>query len=218
MAEVTASNGPGDESVADLLDVLGRTADAMVAIDGDLNIVGWNDAATRLLGYEANEALGRPCHEVMCWDDRHGETICDGQCPATSIGDPDELVETREVLGRSAAGRRLWLSASTIVPPVELRDEVRLVHLLREVSFTPEVEKLLVERLGGSSDGPGPLDVLTAREREVLQLLTEGLDGTAVAERLFVSPATVRNHVQHILTKLGVHSRVEAVALALRGR
>jgi LuxR family maltose regulon positive regulatory protein len=52
----------------------------------------------------------------------------------------------------------------------------------------------------------------------VLQLLTEGLDGAAIAQRLFLSPATVRNHIQHILDKLGVHSRVEAVALALRRR
>jgi LuxR family maltose regulon positive regulatory protein len=52
----------------------------------------------------------------------------------------------------------------------------------------------------------------------VLQLLTDGLDGPAIAKQLFLSPATVRNHIQHILAKLGVHSRVEAVALALRRR
>ncbi|MCP4961540.1 MAG: response regulator transcription factor [Actinomycetia bacterium] len=58
--------------------------------------------------------------------------------------------------------------------------------------------------------------MLTPREREVLKLLTEGFDGGAIAETLFVSPATVRNHIQHILNKLGVHTRVEAVAFALR--
>ncbi|MFV1962819.1 MAG: response regulator transcription factor [Acidimicrobiia bacterium] len=52
----------------------------------------------------------------------------------------------------------------------------------------------------------------------MLQLLTEGLDGKAIAEQLYLSPATVRNHIQHILAKLGVHSRAEAVAFALRGK
>ncbi|MDH3295692.1 MAG: LuxR C-terminal-related transcriptional regulator [Acidimicrobiia bacterium] len=62
------------------------------------------------------------------------------------------------------------------------------------------------------------MDVLTRREREVLALLADGLDGTAIAEQLFLSQLTVRNHIQHILNKLGVHSRAEAVAVALRRR
>ena len=80
---------------------------------------------------------------------------------------------------------------------------------------------MIAERLESwSPDTPSrnaALDVLTPRERDVLHLLTQGLDGAAIAEELFVSPATVRNHIQHILGKLGVHNRTEAVALALRG-
>jgi two-component system nitrate/nitrite response regulator NarL len=57
---------------------------------------------------------------------------------------------------------------------------------------------------------------LTARERECLGLLVEGLDTTAMATKLGVSPATVRTHVQSLLTKLGVHSRLEAAAFADR--
>ncbi len=222
MADVTAVDAGVEGPLSDLLDVIGRTTDAMVAIDGDRRIIGWNQAATKLLGYAPEDALGRPCHDVLCWSDRNGEGLCDGFCPAAQPGAADELIETREVLGRAASGRRLWLNASTIVPPADLRQQCRLVHLVREVSLPPELERFVVERLSGSDaptgNGVDPLAVLTPREREVLQLLTEGLDGAAVAERLFVSGATVRNHVQHILTKLGVHSRVEAVALALRGR
>ena len=211
-----------DGSLAELLDVLGSTTDAMVAIDEDFRIIGWNDAATELLGYAPDEAVGQPCHEILCWRDRTGDTVCSGFCPAVLPGEPDQVIETQDVLGRSAAGKTLWLSASTIVPPAELRDRCRLVHLIREVSLPPELERVVVERLGGSSpatdDVDDPLDVLTPRERDVLQLLTEGLDGAAIAQKLFLSPATVRNHIQHILAKLGVHSRVEAVALALRPR
>jgi two-component system, NarL family, nitrate/nitrite response regulator NarL len=57
---------------------------------------------------------------------------------------------------------------------------------------------------------------LTDRERQVLQLLAEGSSGVQIAARLAISPNTVRTHVQSILTKLQVHSRLEAAAFAVR--
>lgn len=57
---------------------------------------------------------------------------------------------------------------------------------------------------------------LTPRERDVLELLVEGLDGEAIAERLGIARNTVRTHVQSILSKLQVHSRLEAAAFAVR--
>jgi DNA-binding NarL/FixJ family response regulator len=57
---------------------------------------------------------------------------------------------------------------------------------------------------------PTPLPELTDREREVLRLVADGLTNAAIAERLFVSPKTVRNHVSNILMKLHVGSRSEA--------
>jgi two-component system, NarL family, nitrate/nitrite response regulator NarL len=57
---------------------------------------------------------------------------------------------------------------------------------------------------------------LTTRERECLGLLIEGLDTAGIATKLGVSPATVRTHVQSVLIKLGVHSRLEAASLAVR--
>jgi DNA-binding NarL/FixJ family response regulator len=57
---------------------------------------------------------------------------------------------------------------------------------------------------------------LTAREREVLSLLAGGLEQEAIARELFISPKTVASHIQRILSKLGVHSRAQAVAVAHR--
>jgi DNA-binding CsgD family transcriptional regulator/PAS domain-containing protein len=57
---------------------------------------------------------------------------------------------------------------------------------------------------------------LSARELEVLRLATDGHTGPAIAERLFVSPATIKTHFEHIYEKLGVRDRAAAVALALR--
>lgn len=57
---------------------------------------------------------------------------------------------------------------------------------------------------------------LTGREREVLTLLSQGFRSKAIAEELVISPKTVSTYIQRILTKLDVHSRAEAVSLALR--
>ncbi len=57
---------------------------------------------------------------------------------------------------------------------------------------------------------------LTSREHEVLVKLSQGLSTDAIADALFISHVTVRNHVARILVKLGVHSRLAAVTLAMR--
>jgi DNA-binding NarL/FixJ family response regulator len=59
-------------------------------------------------------------------------------------------------------------------------------------------------------------EILTAREREILQLLADGLSNTDVADKLFISQETVKSHVRHILTKLEADTRTHAVAIALR--
>ncbi|MDQ6858359.1 MAG: response regulator transcription factor [Chloroflexota bacterium] len=82
-----------------------------------------------------------------------------------------------------------------------------------EILFAPsELQRLLLER----ESRPRPLEPLTARELEVLQLLAEGASTTQASEQLGISSATLRAHVQAILRKLGAHSRLEAVAEAAR--
>ena len=73
-------------------------------------------------------------------------------------------------------------------------------------------------RLPGAISAPPSVGGLTTRETEVLRLLARGLDQAAIARELGISPATVGTHIQRILTKLGVHSRTQAVALAYRER
>jgi len=216
-----------EEDTAELLEILARTADGMVAIGPGLRIVGWNDAAAQLLGYTAEEIMGKPCFEVLGWHDRCGNAVCDADCPACARSSRDELIETREVMGRSRSGQAVWLSVSTVVPPARMRGDCQMIHFIREGGLAPQVERILVERLQGSAAGsaaahgpdgqePEAFRTLTIREREVLRLLSEGMDTRDIAAHLVVSPMTVRNHIQHILAKLEVHSRVEAVALALR--
>jgi NarL family two-component system response regulator LiaR len=80
-------------------------------------------------------------------------------------------------------------------------------------TLSPEVAEVMVHAAG---QPPKPGLDLTERERAVLALMVEGLNNTQIAEKLGVSPSTVKSHVSNILTKLGVSSRTEAVTLALR--
>jgi DNA-binding NarL/FixJ family response regulator len=59
-------------------------------------------------------------------------------------------------------------------------------------------------------------DMLTTREREILQLLADGMSNADVATQLFISQETVKSHVRHILAKLEADTRTHAVAIALR--
>jgi DNA-binding NarL/FixJ family response regulator len=88
-----------------------------------------------------------------------------------------------------------------------LAKPIRFDHLLARV------RRLMTQ----SAAVAGPVaSSLTPREQEVLGLLAEGLEQDEIANRLFITPKTVAKHIEHILGKLGVHSRAQAVVLALR--
>ena len=80
-------------------------------------------------------------------------------------------------------------------------------------ALSPEVARLLIQDI---REPAGKNYDLSEREREILKLMVEGLSNIAIAERLVITQSTVKFHVSNILSKLGVTSRTEAVALALR--
>ena len=75
------------------------------------------------------------------------------------------------------------------------------------------VDPALIPSLATGRDGQ---EILTAREREILQLLADGMSNADVAQQLFISQETVKSHVRHILAKLEAETRTQAVAIALR--
>lgn len=73
-----------------------------------------------------------------------------------------------------------------------------------------------VDYEGVEQEGGKAMVRLTRRELEILQLLARGLNNEVISRQLYISPTTTRNHIQNILGKLGVHSKLEAVAYAVR--
>lgn len=94
----------------------------------------------------------------------------------------------------------------------ELAQAIRAAHMGR-ATLSPEVTQTLVH---AASQPPAPGEDLTVREKEVLALMVNGSSNIEIAEKLVVSASTVKSHVSSILSKLGVSSRTEAVALAIR--
>ena len=97
-------------------------------------------------------------------------------------------------------------------------DEPELEKLLRQAAEKKVRAKYVKQLLSSihssikkDKDQPGLVDPLSERELEVLRMLAEGLPPAEVAKKLFLSPYTLKAHTQNIYTKLGVHSRIEAI-------
>jgi DNA-binding NarL/FixJ family response regulator len=134
-------------------------------------------------------------------------------------------VEHFEMKTRTKGGRALWLDVSILEAPATNGSRPVAVHLFRDITASKKLLEIVQERMipaaspngNGNGNGNGASG-LTKREVEILRLMAAGANTKVLAERLCVSPATVRNHAQNIFAKLDVHSRLEAVAWANQHR
>jgi DNA-binding CsgD family transcriptional regulator len=178
-----------------------RSGDALFAFDAHLVVRTWNAEAARLTGIPAEEAIGRTCWDLLGGVDERGALICHAGCSSARLARDGWPVPCRRLTIRTATGRtRVSLSTIAVHPG---DGEPLTLHLLRN---------------GDSVEEPRPPQPrrLTPRQHEVLTLLADGLPAKVIAARLGLSPVTVRNHIQAILTELRCHSQLEAVAAARR--
>src|SRR6266702_3503442 len=126
-----------------------------------------------------------------------------------------------EVVGEASDGTEAVERAAASLPDVVLMD-VRLVHGGQSLISPSMAGKLLIEfaslarRDVEERPQQVPAPKLTDREMQVLKLVARGMNNRDIAKELFISDTTVKNHVRNILEKLQIHSRMEAVMVAVR--
>lgn len=210
-----------------LLAALDNAADGAYVIDENQRIVYWNQAAQALLGYTADEVLGRLCHEIVQARDEQDHRWCRGNCHVVARARLGKAMETFTVCAHSKSGALRWINVSILALPVGAANGTKLVlHLFRDATevhqrdlFARQVLNLVSGLPPAESQPvqPASLQVeqkLTGREQQVLVLLTRGLSTDEIATALSISKATTRNHIQSILQKLQVRSRAAAVSYA----
>jgi len=192
---------------------------ALLDAQDGIEVVADVDTGTRALA-SAREL--RP--DVVLMDIRMPDM--DGLAATRAIAADPELADVRVVVLTTfeldeyvfeamRAGASGFLVKHT--EPTELVRAVRVVAD-GDALLSPSVTRRLVSEFAARARQPaGPptaLTELTAREREVMALVAEGLTNAEIGERLFMSPATARTHVSRILTKLGARDRTQLVVIA----
>jgi DNA-binding NarL/FixJ family response regulator len=135
------------------------------------------------------------CHVLLVSEHEDEETLIHG-LEAGASG----FVTKSSPIGELLDATKRVHAGETVVPP----------HLLGALLAR------LIRRRREHDDALRRLTKLTRREREVLALLAQGADNAGIAQPLVISPETARTHVQNVLGKLGVHSRLEAAAFVIQ--
>jgi DNA-binding NarL/FixJ family response regulator len=139
------------------------------------------------------------------------------QAPQVKVIVLTTYADDRSVLDALRAGARGYLTKDA--GAAEIRQAIEQVQG-DQAAIDPAVQRHLVDAIAGSAAPAAPLqparlpDGLTPREAEVLSLIAAGLSNTEIAGRLVVSEATVKSHINHLLTKISARDRAQAVSYA----
>lgn len=213
---------------SETLDRIARSGEAVFAIDSADRIILWNKKCEELLQRSARSVLGKPCYDVLGGRDASGNVYCYRNCPtagqARNLKSPDP-VNKFPLSFQVGTGDRSWFTISMFAIPSYHPALSTVVHVVRRSENGAEtpLERSLSKESASQAEPLWPMTTdegepvdLTGREKEILRCLAEGLSTPAIAKKLFIAPVTVRNHVQSILHKLDVHTKLAAVVFAYR--
>jgi PAS domain S-box-containing protein len=196
-----------------------QTGDAVFVIGPDYRIIYWDSRAEFLTGLRAEDVLDRPCYEVILGEREEGERFCSWGCSVMRMSHEGRPVLSYDMKIHSPSGGKRWVNVSTL--SIECDEGIHIVHLLRDAQKTHETLEMArgLIQLGKKEDrktatGRHSIPALTARQLEMLQLLSEGKSVRDIKTDLHLSEATVRNHIRSVLQALGTHSQLEALARA----
>src|ERR671910_1445691 len=195
-----------------------RTGDAVYVVDPDYRIVYWDSRIESLTGALSQEALGQPCYEAVMGEREDGGPFCAHGCSVMHLAQAHRPVSAFDMRIKTRSGDRRWVSVSNLT--VETEEGPYLVHLLRDSQGTHDALEMArgLIQLSSKEEAPAPkrkdVPALTPRQLEVLRLLSEGKSAREIGGELYLSQATVRNHIRSLLQALWVHSQLEVLAKA----
>jgi PAS domain S-box-containing protein len=216
----TKDSRPADATLPLAVECLlgARTADAVFVVAPDHRVIHWDTQAEGLTGLLAEEVVGKQCHETLRGECEGGGRLCARQCPVMALARVGHTVQSYDMRIETRIGGKRWVNVSVLC--VDTEDGTYLVHMMRDAQRAHETLEMArdIVRLssGGEAARPRREDVpeLTARQAEVLSLLATGKAAKEIGQELFLSQATVRNHIRALLLALGAHSQLEALAKA----
>ncbi|MBI4454355.1 MAG: PAS domain-containing protein [Acidobacteria bacterium] len=208
--------------------VTNTCSDGVFAVGLDQKIIFWNRAAQALLGFRSTEVLGQYCYDVIAGCNGNERRVCRQDCRECQIAKKRGVIPNSNLVTLNKAGKTIWINVSPMV--VRTGELTTIIHVFRDITGYIEIKELLrnfsLQGLKLSLTSESELNLsgenwvsftrLSSREQIVLRLIADGRDTKEIADELSISVATVKNHVQHIFTKLHVHSRLELLTLALR--
>ncbi len=212
---------------SETLDRISRSGEAVFAIDSSDRVVLWNKKCEELLGKPAKSVLGKRCDEVIGGRDAQGNIYCYRNCPVAyqAREKTSEPVARFPLTIETSKGKPREFEMSMFAIPSYHPALSIVVHVVREwrkkKKFSAlekglETETSTREPLWPMSTREGEPVTLTGREKEILRHLAQGESAAEIGKSLFISAVTVRNHIQAILRKLDVHSKLEAVVFAFQ--
>lgn len=192
------------------------------AVSSDQTILFWNRGAEQILGMGLDEAVGRKCYEVIQGVIPGGITPeCRQGCPSMRLLRESRLPQATRLRVMCASGERKLVSVTPVVVGGSPEEPPVVMHLFVETPGGAEESDGQGSHSERYGEGEGlPVAArgrtLTAREIEVLQLVSLGWSTPRIAEHLEVSPHTVLNHIRHFRRKLDASTKLEAVVTAIR--
>ncbi|ABG05993.1 transcriptional regulator, LuxR family [Rubrobacter xylanophilus DSM 9941] len=195
-----------------------RTGDAVFVIAPDYRVVYWDEKAEEITGLLSRDVLGRRCYEVVMGEREGGAPFCTYGCSVMHLAQAGRPVSSYDMRITTRSGQKRWVNVSNL--SVDSEEGPYLVHLLRDSQGAHDALEMArgLIRLSSKKEaaGPGRRDIptLTPRQLDVLQLISRGKTVREISQELYLSEATVRNHVGAVLRALDAHSQLEAVARA----
>ncbi len=206
------------QKLAPIFESLELSPDAIFVTDRHNAIVFWNEAARRVLGYHADDVIGRSCAELLKGCDNFGNRYCSENCPIKGIANRGDIIQHFD-LKLVARDEHVVRAEIDVLQLRTTADEFLLLHMVRphEAESRPAAVEGVPPQLHAVRESTDArVRKLTSRETEVLGMLAAGRSTPEIAERLHISVSTTRDHIQNILVKLELHSKAEAVAFAFQ--